>query len=94
MEFVFTIELALLLVPIAGPTAFAQDTIGLGISKSEMVFQGTGTQVINVVWQNCNSGVCTMEGDATRAADKRSMGTYKFSSASSRPTRCTPPFNP
>ncbi|MGD0223619.1 MAG: hypothetical protein ABSF71_14900 [Terriglobia bacterium] len=81
---VFTLGLASLIVSIAEPTAFAQDTIGLGNSKSEMVFQGTGTQVINVVWQNCNSGVCTMEGDATRAADTRSVGTYKFTSASPR----------
>lgn len=86
-KFVFTVKFALLIVSIARPTAFAQDTIGLGISKSEMVFQGTGTQVINVVWQNCNGGVCTMEGDATRAADKRSVGMYKFSSVSSRPFR-------
>jgi len=84
-KFVFTLGLALLTVSIGRPTAFAQDTIALGNSKSEMVFQGTGTQVINVVWQNCNGGVCTMEGDATRAADRRSVGTYKFSSASSRP---------
>jgi hypothetical protein len=84
---VFSLDLALLLVSIAGPMAFAQDTIAFGNSKSEMAFQGTGTQVINVVWQNCNGGVCTMEGDATRAAEKRSVGTYKFSSASSRPFR-------
>ncbi len=86
-KFIFTLHLALFLGSIAGPTAFAQDTIALGNSKSEMVFQGTGTQVINVVWQNCNGGVCTMEGDATRAAEKRSVGTYKFSSASPRPFR-------
>lgn len=87
MKFLFTLQLALLIMSIAGPTAFAQDTIGLGISKTELVFQGTGTQVINVVWQNCNGGVCTMEGDATRASDKRLAGTYKFRSTSPRPFR-------
>ena len=86
MKFLFTLQLALLIMSIAGPTAFAQDTIGLGISKTELVFQGTGTQVINVVWQNCNGGVCTMEGDATRASDKRLAGTYKFRSTAPDPS--------
>ena len=81
----FVFLLILLIVSVAGPTVFAQDVIGMGSSKGEMTFQGTGTQIINVAWQNCNSSGCTLEGTATRTAEFRPVGMYKFSSTTARP---------
>lgn len=85
MKFANTMGLALIILAMGGTTVFAQDTIGLGNSKGEMSFQGTGTEVINVVWQNCDSNGCTMEGSATKSSALSPVGTYKFSAATARP---------
>lgn len=64
MKFVFTLGLAVLMGLWAAPTVFAQQNIVLGSSDDEITFQGTGSQVINVVWQTCTSTGCTMSGSA------------------------------
>ena len=65
---------------VAETAVFAQDTIDLGPSTNEMVFQGTGSNVIKVVWQNCHDAGCTMEGGGSRGNNPLGAGTYKFSS--------------
>ncbi len=94
MKLVFTMNLVLLMVSMTGDTVFGQEATRVASAQGEMTFEGTGSQIINVVWQNCNSGGCTMEGPATRTGDFRSVGTYKFSSATARPFKlvATPGF--
>ncbi len=83
-RFVFAFSLTIAAF-MAASEAFAQDTISLGRSINQVIFQGTGTQVIKVVWQNCSNTGCTLEGSASRGNDLPSAGTYKFSSPSPVP---------
>lgn len=82
---ILSLGLALLVNVLAESILVAQDTIALGTSKEQMTFQGTGTQVINVVWQNCNTDGCTLSGYATRMRDFEPTGEYRFVSTSPRP---------
>lgn len=82
---VFSMGLAALVAFTPGLEIFAQDTIGLGTSKDDMSFQGTGTQVINVVWQNCGNSGCSMSGSAIRMREFQVVGAYKFLSPGPRP---------
>lgn len=79
------VGLAVWLGAAGGNLARAQEALGLGNSRDEMTFQGTGTQVINVVWQNCNRDGCRLGGSASTMDQFRSVGTYRFTSTTPRP---------
>src|SRR5579864_1317687 len=83
LRLVFRLGFALLLG--TGSRIFAQEAIGLNNSNDEMTFQGTGTQVVNVIWQTCDNRGCTMEGSASGTGPFGGAGAYKFSSSTPTP---------